>query len=128
MTVENVDIHLIQTTLVNSNLTIDTEKLISLGILTHKRKHIIATNGGVILLGKLEILQTHFPFAEVRCARFVGNTRAEFIDRLNTEGVFCVLLMKFQNLSVAILRWQVNLVRLNIEISQSIRQMLFVRV
>lgn len=28
----------------------------------------------------------YFPFAEVRCARFAGTTRAEFIDRLEIEG------------------------------------------
>lgn len=65
---------------------IDVPKLISLGILTRRGKRVVATNGGVILFGKPEIRQMYFPFAEVRCARFSGTTRAEFIDRLNIEG------------------------------------------
>lgn len=70
----------------NKKFKIDTEKLLSLGILAKKGKNIFATNGGVILFGNPEVRQKYFPFAEVRCARFAGTTRAEFIDRLNIEG------------------------------------------
>ena len=45
---------------------INTEKLLSLGILAKKGKNIFATNGGVILFGKPDIRQKYFPFAEVR--------------------------------------------------------------
>ncbi len=86
VTEANLDIPLIQTTLAKSNVTLDTAKLMSLGILTRKGKRVVASNGGVILFGKPDILQTYFPFAEVRCARFAGTTRAEFIDRLSIEG------------------------------------------
>ncbi len=65
---------------------IDTSKLISIGILTNKGRHIVATNGGVILFGLPEVRETYFPYAEVRCARFKGTSRSEFIDRLNIEG------------------------------------------
>lgn len=40
----------------------------------------------MILFGKPEVKKQYFPFAEVRCARFAGTTRAEFIDRLEIEG------------------------------------------
>jgi ATP-dependent DNA helicase RecG len=83
---KDLDMQLIQQTLPNSKVSINTEKLQSLGILVHKGKRVVATNGGVILFGKPEILHEYFPFAEVRCARFAGTTRAEFIDRLNIEG------------------------------------------
>lgn len=58
----------------------------STGVLAQKGKRIFASKGGVILFGKPEIRQFHFPYAEVRCARFAGTTRAEFIDRLEIEG------------------------------------------
>lgn len=74
---------LIQKTL--SKYPIDTAKLLSLGILTQRGKHLLATNGGVILFGTAEAKQMFFPYAEVRCARFAGTTRAEFIDRLEIE-------------------------------------------
>ena len=70
----------------NRGRDIDTSKLISLGILTKKGKRIVATNGGIILFGLPEARETYFPYAEVRCARFKGISRAEFIDRLNIEG------------------------------------------
>lgn len=40
----------------------------------------------MILFGLPEIRETYFPYAEVRCARFKGTSRSEFIDRLNIEG------------------------------------------
>lgn len=85
VTEDDLDKKLIQKVFAK-NFEIDTAKLISIGILTKKGKRIVATNGGVILFGKPEIRQEHFSFAEVRCARFEGTTRAEFIDRLNIEG------------------------------------------
>lgn len=65
---------------------ITTEKLISIGVLTQKGRHVVATNGGVILFGKPEVREKYFSYAEVRCARFKGTSRSEFIDRLNIEG------------------------------------------
>ena len=66
--------------------SIDAEKLISIGILTKKGRHIVATNGGVILFALPHIRERYFPYAEVRCARFKGTSRSEFIDRLNIDG------------------------------------------
>lgn len=86
---EDLDKALIESVFAKREEKVDTTKLLSLGILTKKGKRIIATNAGVILFGKSDVRQKHFPFAEVRCARFAGNTRAEFIDRLNIEA--CIL-------------------------------------
>lgn len=86
VTEEDLDTQLIKRVFSHRKFTLNTEKLLSLGILAKKGKNIFATNGGVILFGKQEIRQKYFPFAEVRCARFAGTTRAEFIDRLNVEG------------------------------------------
>ncbi len=86
VTEKELDKQLIKRIFSHRKFTITTEKLLSLGILAKKGKNVFATNGGVILFGKSEIRQQYFPFAEVRCARFAGTTRAEFIDRLNIEG------------------------------------------
>jgi predicted HTH transcriptional regulator len=83
---QDLDVKLIHKVFSNHRIQIDTTKLLSIGILTKKGRHTVATNGGVILFGKPEIRQMYFPFAEVRCARFAGATRAEFIDRLEIEG------------------------------------------
>jgi ATP-dependent DNA helicase RecG len=83
---KDLDKNLIKKTFSEHNFTINTEKLLSLGVLIKKGKNIVASNGGVILFGNPEIRQTYFPFAEVRCARFAGTSRAEFIDRLNIDG------------------------------------------
>jgi predicted HTH transcriptional regulator len=83
---QDLDDFLIKKVFSNHRVEIDTSKLMSIGILTKKGKHIVATNGAVILFGKPEIRQGYFPFAEVRCARFAGTTQAEFIDRLEIEG------------------------------------------
>ena len=76
----------IKATYAKRGRTIDTAKLISLGILTKKGRRTVATNGGVILFGLPEIREIYFPYAEVRCARFKGTSRSEFVDRLNIEG------------------------------------------
>lgn len=82
----DLDMDLIHSIFAKHRTQIDTSKLLSLGILVQKGRRIVATNGGVLLFGKPEIRQKFFPFSEVKCARFAGTTRAEFIDRLEIEG------------------------------------------
>lgn len=82
----DLDMDLIHSIFSKHPTQIDTSKLLSIGILAQKGKRIVATNGGMILFGRPEIRQRFFPFAEVKCARFAGTTRAEFIDRLEIEG------------------------------------------
>ena len=82
----DLDFDLIQTVFAKSSFEIDTAKLISLGILVRKGKRIIPTNGGIILFGKPLVRLQYFSYAEVRCARFKGTTKAEFIDQLDIKG------------------------------------------
>ena len=82
----DLDKHLIKSVYAKQEDVIDTSKLISIGILTPKDRRLVATNGGILLFGLPEVRETHFPYAEVRCARFQGTSCAEFIDRLNIEG------------------------------------------
>lgn len=85
-TESDLDMDLIHRTFAKHHIQIDTAKLLSIGILVQKGKRVVASNAGVILFGKPDVRQQFFPFAEVRCARFAGTTRAEFIDRLDIEG------------------------------------------
>lgn len=82
----DLDLARINTVYTKHNKLIDTEKLIGIGLLTKMGSRIVATNGAVILFGLPNVREQYFPYAEVRCARFEGNSRAEFIDRLNIEG------------------------------------------
>lgn len=82
----DLDMDLIHRIFAKHHTQIDTSKLLSIGILAQKGGRIVARNGGVILFGKPEIREKFFPFVEVKCARFAGTIRAEFIDRLEIEG------------------------------------------
>lgn len=82
----DLDMDLIYRIFAKHHTQIDTSKLLSIGVLAQKGKRVVVTNGGIILFGKPEIRERFFPFAEVKCARFAGTTRAEFIDRLEIEG------------------------------------------
>lgn len=65
---------------------LNNSKLLNIGLLVKKGRRLIATNAGVILFGSPAVRHQYFPFAEVRCARFAGTSKEEFIDRLNIEG------------------------------------------
>jgi|GEM_PF-195529 len=65
---------------------VDTARLESLGVLVRYGRNLLPSNGGMILFGREEARQRFFPDAHVRCARFVGTTKAEFLDRLDVEG------------------------------------------
>lgn len=62
------------------------EKLRSLGILVPFAHRLVPSIGGLILFGKEEIRERSFPHARVRCARFLGDTKANILDTLEMEG------------------------------------------
>lgn len=61
------------------------QKLVSLGILVSYKKKFACSYGGMILFGKEDVRRNYFP-TEVRCARFVGFEKSEFIDQYDVEG------------------------------------------
>ena len=65
---------------------IDDSKLESLGVLIRYGKTLIPSNGGMILFGRTPVRDRYFPDAQVRCARFAGTEKVDFIDRLDIEG------------------------------------------
>ncbi len=64
----------------------DINNLISMGILVPYSNKQVCSNGGLILFGKDEFREKYFPNSVVRCARFRGDDRVEFIDQLDVEG------------------------------------------
>lgn len=83
---DDLDVDLIKKIFNSHKHSIDTAKLLSLGILCNYSGCTVATNGGVILFGNDQVRQTYFPNARVSCARFAGTDKSEFIDRLELEG------------------------------------------
>lgn len=66
--------------------TIDEAKLESLGVLVRYDRHLIPSNGGIILFGNETVREKLFPDSQVRCARFAGTEKVDFLDRLDIEG------------------------------------------
>jgi ATP-dependent DNA helicase RecG len=62
------------------------EKLLSLGVLTHSSNGVVPSIGGLILFGKEKERTRLVADARVSCARFAGDTKAEFLDQHDIEG------------------------------------------
>lgn len=69
-----------------SGRKIDQNKLVSLGVLVNHSGKLTCSNGGLILFGKDDLRERYFPNATVRCARFTGTDKVEFIDQLDIKG------------------------------------------
>ena len=62
------------------------EHLETLGVLVPQGGRLVPSHGGLILFGSDAARRRLFPEAEMRCARFRGTDKVEFIDRLDLEG------------------------------------------
>ncbi|MCH9625265.1 MAG: hypothetical protein S4CHLAM123_04360 [Chlamydiales bacterium] len=58
----------------------------TLNILVPYNGGVVCSNGGLILFGKQSVRKQYFPNTEVRCARFQGQEKANFIDRYDVQG------------------------------------------
>lgn len=65
---------------------LDDAKLQSLGLVCLYGAELVPSNGGMILFGRPIARSRFFPDAQVRCARFLGPDKVEFLDRLDIEG------------------------------------------
>ena len=65
---------------------INDHKLESMGVLIRYGNILVPSNGGIILFGKNPARERFFPDARIRCARFSGTEKVDFIDRLDIEG------------------------------------------
>ena len=62
------------------------DKLQSLEILVSHAGKLVPSVGGFILFGKPSELHKFFPDARVSCARFLGDSKANILDRYEVEG------------------------------------------
>ena len=65
--------------------TIDTQNMISLGLLIQYENQIIPSNGGIILFGNMDKRLEEFPDARISCALFSGVDKEVFLDKLDIE-------------------------------------------
>jgi len=65
---------------------VDQNKLETLGILVPYSGKLVCSNGGLILFGQDQLRERYFPNAKVRCARFQGADKVDFIDQYDSEG------------------------------------------
>lgn len=65
---------------------IDQKKLETLGVLVPYAGRLVCSNGGLILFGQDHLRERYFPNAKVRCARFQGTDKVDFIDQYDCEG------------------------------------------
>ncbi|HSK77164.1 MAG TPA: helix-turn-helix domain-containing protein [Thermoanaerobaculia bacterium] len=83
---EDLDLDAIRRAFTAVGREIDGARLESLGVLTRLGRNLLPSNGGMILFGRRSARERLFPDALVRCARFAGPNKAEFLDRLDIEG------------------------------------------
>lgn len=65
---------------------IDQCTLETLGIVVPYNGELVCSNGGLILFGKDNYRKKYFPNTEVRCARFQGEEKVNFIDQYDVKG------------------------------------------
>ncbi|MCB1082654.1 MAG: hypothetical protein KDK63_05870, partial [Chlamydiia bacterium] len=65
---------------------VDTNVLETLHILVPYNNRLVCSNGGLILFGKEKYRKKYFPNTEIRCARFQGEKKVNFIDQYDVQG------------------------------------------
>lgn len=65
---------------------IDKKGLETLGVLVPYAGKLVCSNGGIILFGHDELRARYFPNSQVRCARFQGADKVDFIDQYDCKG------------------------------------------
>lgn len=83
---EGLDMEKTKKIFANAGREVDQNKLLSLGVLVPYSKKIVCSNGGLILFGHKEARDQYFPNATVRCAKFLGTDKVEFLDHYDVEG------------------------------------------
>ncbi len=84
--ITDLDVAAIKKTFSAVGRRIDDAELETLGIVTRYGETLIPSNGGIILFGTTRARRRFFDDARIRCARFAGSDKAEFLDRLDLEG------------------------------------------
>lgn len=86
LSIDDLDLEVVQTTFDHVGQKITEHKLVSLGVLVSYGERLVPSNGGVILFGKEDVREQYFPDARISCALFQGENKTHFLDRLDIEG------------------------------------------
>lgn len=65
---------------------INQKELETLGVLVPYAGKLVCSNGGLILFGQDQLRERYFPNSKIRCARFQGTDKVDFIDQYDSEG------------------------------------------
>lgn len=84
--VDGLDMNRIKQAFSNVDREVDKKELETLGILVPYAGQLVCSNGGLILFGQDQLREKYFPNATVRCARFQGTEKVDFIDQYDCEG------------------------------------------
>lgn len=84
--VSGLDMDRIKQAFSNVDRKMDQKKLETLGVLVPYASKLVCSNGGLILFGRDQLREKYFPNAKVRCARFQGVDKVDFIDQYDCEG------------------------------------------
>ena len=84
--VDDLDVDAMEAAFSRVGREIDEAKLESLDVIVRHGERLVPSNGGLILFGKEAVRRGLFPGAQVRCARFLGTDKVDFLDRLDIEG------------------------------------------
>lgn len=84
--VDDLDLETAREAFARRGRELDQGKLLGLGLLVRHGEQVLPSNAAMILFGREAARLGHFPNSEVRCARFVGVDRTEFLDRYDVEG------------------------------------------
>lgn len=81
---EQIDFRVASELFAKHGKLIDMNKLANMGTLQLHGERMVPSIGGLLLFGLNKA--TEFPDAKIKCARFKGNTSAEFVDNLETSS------------------------------------------
>src|ERR1700722_16867599 len=70
----------------NVDRKIGQKELETLGVLVPYAGKLVCSNGGLMLFGQDHLRERYFPNTKVRCARFQGSDKVDFIDQYDCEG------------------------------------------
>jgi ATP-dependent DNA helicase RecG len=92
-----LDMDRIKQAFANVDRKINQKKLETLGILVPYANKLVCSNGGLILFGHDELRERYFPNTKVRCARFQGTDKVDFIDQYDCNGTIIEAMKEVPN-------------------------------
>lgn len=95
--ISGLDMDRIKEAFLSVGRKIELNHLETLGILVPYAGRLVCSNGGLILFGKDQLRETYFPNATVRCARFLGTEKVDFIDQYDCEGTIIDAMKEIPN-------------------------------